>query len=119
MLGSAKERILASIFRVRCVPQEPKSPLVKHGQVARYNIVEFPSALTKDTGANYSLTFDERFYRRHNVSPLQATLVCESYSLTKRHDWRRSVSGARIQILIAQPNPSTRNRKQKCLTNSA
>src|SRR5260370_17101155 len=107
MLASGKESILDSIFRVRCVPQEPKSPLVKHGQVARYNIVEFPSALTKDTGANYSLTFDERFYRRHNVSPLQATLVCESYSLTKQHDWTPLVSGATFQILIPQPNPST------------
>src|SRR5258708_4815452 len=73
MLVSGKESILDSIFRICCVPQEPESPLVKHRQVARHDIVQFLSALAKDPAANCPLSFDDRCYCRHNVSPLYAT----------------------------------------------
>src|ERR1700732_47345 len=69
MFASGEESILNSIFRVWSVPQEPKSPLVKHGQVARHSIVEFLCALTKEAGVNCSLIFSERPYRRHNAPP--------------------------------------------------
>src|SRR5580700_5452621 len=71
MLVSGKESILDGIFRVCCVPQEPESPLVKHRQVARHDIVQFLSTIPKDTRANVSL-FNERCYCRHNAPPLQA-----------------------------------------------
>ena len=46
---------------------------------------QFLSTLAKEAGSNYSLRFTGRFYfyRRHIVSPLQATLACEDYSLAK------------------------------------
>src|SRR5260370_35073871 len=75
MLASRKESILNSIFRIWSVPQEAKSSLVKHGQVARHRIVEFLCALTKEAELNCSLTSSERLNRRHNVPPLHATLA--------------------------------------------
>src|ERR1700677_3029708 len=41
MLASGEESILDCIFCVGCVPQEPKGPLVKHGQVARHDAAQF------------------------------------------------------------------------------
>src|SRR5467141_466580 len=75
MFASGKESILNSIFRIWPVPQEPKSPLVKHGQVARCSIVGFLCALIQETGVKSSLTFSQRLCCRQNVPPLQATLA--------------------------------------------
>src|ERR1700746_2057586 len=63
---SGKESILNGIFRVWYVPQEPQSPLVKHGQVSGHNAVQFVGTLAKDAPANYWLSFNELCYRRHN-----------------------------------------------------
>src|ERR1700678_466932 len=68
MLASGKESILDCIFRIWRVPQEPKGHFEEHGQFARHKIFKFLSVLTKDTGPNCWLTFDELFCRRHNVS---------------------------------------------------
>src|SRR6266853_2903656 len=68
MLVSGKESILDGIFRICFVPQEPESHLVKHRQVARHDVVQFVSTLTKHTRENFSLLFSERCYCRHNVS---------------------------------------------------
>jgi hypothetical protein len=73
MLASGKETLLDRILRIGCVPQEMESPLVKHGQIPRHNIVEFLSMLGRETRSNRSLTFNERFKRRHKVPPFQAT----------------------------------------------
>src|ERR1700733_11206690 len=74
--GSTDENVFSfftKLCRNGCVPQEPKGPLVKHGQVARHDAAQFLSMLAKETGANCSLSFTGRFYfyRRHNVSPHQ------------------------------------------------
>src|SRR6202040_693293 len=62
---SGKESILNGIFRVWRVPQEPQSPLVKHGQVSGDDAVQFLGTLAKDPAANCWLFFNERCYRRH------------------------------------------------------
>src|SRR5260370_41685690 len=63
---SGKESVLNGIFRVWCVPQEPKSPLVKHGQVSGDDAGQFLGTLAKDAAANCWLFFNECCYRRHN-----------------------------------------------------
>src|SRR6267378_2914933 len=69
MLVSGKESILDSIFCICCVPQEPESPLIKHRQAARHDIVQFLDTLAKDTLSNFSLLFNQRCDCRHNVFP--------------------------------------------------
>lgn len=73
MLVSRKESILDCVFRVSCVPQELKSSLVKHGKVARHDIVEFLRMLAKETWANSWLTFNDCPHSRHKLSPFQVT----------------------------------------------
>src|ERR1700733_3144314 len=78
---SGKESILNGIFRVWRVPQEPQSPLVKHGQVSGDDAVQFLGTLAKDPAANCWLFFNERCYRRHKRILSEQPRVSKDYSL--------------------------------------
>src|ERR1700723_2285691 len=113
MLGGGKESILDGVFRVCCVPQEPKSPLIKHRQVARHDAVQFLSTLANNIAANCSISFNECSYCRHHVSPLQATptsairLMCLA---------RQSYICRNLVEAIEQPKRSATGASRKSLT---
>src|SRR5580692_7443775 len=94
MLVSGKESILDDIFRIRCVPQEPESLFVKHRQAARHDAVQFLSTLAKGTAANCWLSFNERCYCRHDMSPLSANPKIFKATQNLQPDRTRFLPGA-------------------------